>query len=89
MFVIANINMKPKLDSTQLSQKSISALENFLGLVEIPKFKRQLRSLLLYYLTEECEELAPDYGHFIEDMKFLFDFLDVVEDEIKSKTKSS
>lgn len=65
--------------------KSISAFDDFLGLVEIPKFKRQLRSLLLYYLKEEHEELPPDYGHFIEDMKFMFDFLDVVEDEIKSK----
>lgn len=67
--------------TVNLTPKSISALDDFVGLVKIPKFKRQLRSLLLYYLSEESEELAPDYGHFIEDMKFMFDFLDVVEDE--------
>jgi len=73
--------MKPDYNSNQLSEKSISAFDDFLGLVEIPKFKRQLRSLLLYYLSNESEELAPDFGHFVEDMKFMFDFLDVVEDE--------
>lgn len=67
-----------------LTPKSISALDDFVGLVTIPKFKRQLRSLLLYYLSEESEELAPDYDHFIEDMKFMFEFLDVVEDESSS-----
>ena len=77
--------MKSDLKSIQLSEKSISALHDFVGLVTIPKFKRQLRNLLLYYLSEESEELAPDYGHFIEDMKFMFDFLDVVEDELSSK----
>ena len=68
-----------------ITPKSISALDDFVGLVTIPKFKRQLRSLLLYYLTEECEELSPDYGHFIEDMKFMFDFLDVIADEQSAK----
>ncbi len=68
-----------------LTVKSISAFDDFLGLVEITIFKRHLRSLLLYYLSENCEELAPNYGHFIEDMNFLFDFLDVVEDELSIK----
>ena len=77
--------MKPEFNSIQLSEKSISALDDFVGLVTIPKFKRQLRSLLLYYLSEEHEELPPNYGHFIEDMKFMFDFLDVVEDELNTK----
>lgn len=67
--------------SVKLSPKTITAFEDFLGLVEIPTFKRQLRGLLLSHLSEECEELPPGYGHFIEDMKFLFELLDVVEDE--------
>ena len=70
--------------TVNLTPKSISALDDFVGLVMIPKFKRQLRNLLLYYLSEEYEELAPDYGYFIEDMKFLFDLLDVIEDQQKS-----
>ncbi len=73
--------------TVNLTPKSISALDDFVGLVTIPKFNRLLRSLLLYYLSEEHEELAPDHGHFIEDMKFLFDFLDVVEDEQKPKRR--
>lgn len=67
--------------SIELSPKTISAFEDFLGLVEIPTFKRQLRGLLLSYLIEESEELPPHYSRFIEDMKFLFELLDVVEDE--------
>ena len=82
MFIIANTHLRSEPNSFQLSEKSISALNDFVGLVTIPAFKRQLRSLLLYYLAEEYEELAPDCGKFIEDMKFLFDFLDVVEDEL-------
>ncbi|MEQ9310681.1 MAG: hypothetical protein RLN90_14590 [Balneolaceae bacterium] len=81
--------MKSELNSINLSEKSISALDDFMGLVTIPKFKRQLRSLLLYYLTEEHEELAPNYGEFIEDMKFLFDFLDMVGDEQRAKDAAS
>ncbi|MEP1096064.1 MAG: hypothetical protein ABJG78_13200 [Cyclobacteriaceae bacterium] len=67
------------------TSKMVKAFDDFLSQVEIPRARKQLRSLLLYYLSEECEELAPDYGHFIEDMKFLFDFLDVVEDELSHK----
>jgi len=62
---------------------AVTALDDFLGLVEIPSFKRKLRNLLLYYLIHESEELPSDAGSFIEDMKFLFDFLDVAEDEVK------
>ncbi|MEM7296914.1 MAG: hypothetical protein AAF391_01460, partial [Bacteroidota bacterium] len=71
-------------DIVNLTPKSISAFNDFVGLIKIPTFKRQLRSLLLYYLSEEHEELPSNYGYFIEDMKFLFDFLDVVEDEIRT-----
>ncbi len=75
--------MRSNPKSIKLTEKSISAFGDFVGLVTIHKFKRQIRSLLLYYLSEEFEELPPDYGRFIEDMKFLFDFLDVVEDEME------
>lgn len=74
--------MKPELDGIPISKKSILAFSDFLGLVSIPKFKRQLRNLLLYYLAEEHDELPADFGDFIEDMKFMFDFLDVIEDEV-------
>ncbi len=65
-----------------LTPKTIEALDDFLGQIEVTSFKRQLRSLLLYYLTHEAEELPPDAGHFIEDLKYFFDFLDVAGDEV-------
>jgi len=68
-----------------LTPKSIEAFDDFLGCIEVTKFKRHLRNLLLYYLVNEHEEPTSGYGDFIEDMKFTFDFLDVLEDEVKSK----
>ena len=65
-------------NSVNLTPKSIEALDDFLGLIEVTKFKR---NLLLYNLVSEHEEPTSDFGHFIEDMKFMLDFLDVIEDE--------
>ena len=73
-----------KSETFTATPASVSAFDDFLELVEIPSFKRKLRSLLLYYLANECEELPPHSDRFIEDMEFLFHFLDVVEYELKS-----
>lgn len=64
-----------------LTPTSIAALDDFVGLVDVTPFKRRLRKLLLYYLSEEAEELAPGDGRFVEDMGFLMELLDVVGDE--------
>jgi len=58
---------------------AISALEDFLSLVDVPEFSKGLRDLLLHFLIHEHEELPSDFGHFIEDIQFLFAFLDRLE----------
>ena len=63
----------------QLTPKSIHALEDFMSLIDVSRFSKNLRNLLLQYLINESDELLPDFEHFIEDMKFLFDFLDQLE----------
>lgn len=68
-----------------LTAKSIDSLDHLLGLIEIPRFKRNLRNLLFQYLIDQHDELMPDFGHFIEDMKFVFDFLDTLEKETNLK----
>ena len=86
---LLHLSMKEsQIRATNLTAKSIAAFDDFAGLVDIRKFNRQLRNLLLYYLSEECEELPYDYGKFIEDMKFLFDFLDISGDEQQAKEAS-
>ena len=65
--------------TTNITSKSIAALDDFAGQVKIPAFRRQLRNLLLYYLIHEHEELPPTAGEFLQDMQFLLEMLDVME----------
>ena len=65
-----------------ISSKSIVALDDFAGQVNIPTFNRKLRNLLLYYLINEHDELPPTAGEFIQDMQFLLEMLDVVGDDV-------
>ena len=55
------------------------ALEEFLNLIEIPRFRKNLRTLLLDYIRKERLDPIPDFDHFIEDMKFFFNLLDDLE----------
>ncbi|MEM6737492.1 MAG: hypothetical protein AAF620_15635, partial [Bacteroidota bacterium] len=64
-----------------LNIKSIEALDDFLDIIEITRFRKDMRNLLMNYLIHEFEELGPEFGHFLEDMKFFLNFLDVVESQ--------
>lgn len=61
------------------SPASIQALEDFLSIVDVPRFSKELRNLFLEYLIDNHEELHADFEHLAEDLKFLFDFLDRLE----------
>lgn len=65
---------------TQLTPESIQAFDNLLSLINIPRFRKNLRTVLFQYLMHEHESLIPDFEHFIEDMQFVFEFLDQLED---------
>ncbi|MDW3194596.1 MAG: hypothetical protein R8G66_19615 [Cytophagales bacterium] len=61
-------------------RNSSESLEHFLELIEIPRFRKNLRHILFFYLQKEYEELMPDFNWFIEDMKFFFEFLDELDE---------
>lgn len=67
---------------TTLTPTSVEHLDDFFGFIHVQDFKANLRNLLLYYLMNEAEELPEGYGHFIEDMQFFLDCLDVIDKEI-------
>ena len=74
------MNLK-EIDPINLTPKSIDALDDLSGSIDISKFNRNLRNLLLQQLINEKEGSNPDFSEFAEDMKYFFNFLDILEDE--------
>lgn len=74
-----------KTNTINLTSKCVEALDDFVGQIEVKKFRIQLRNLLLNYLVNEYEEPSTGFENFIQDMKFTFDFLDVIEAEKEPK----
>jgi len=70
-----------QIDPINLTQKSIDALDDLSGLIDISKFKRNLRNLLLQHMINEKEETNPEFTDFTEEIKYFFNFLDILEDE--------
>ena len=70
-----------ELNPINLTQKSIDALDDLSGAIDISRFNRNLRNLLLQHLIEEKEDHNSELGEFAEDMKYFFNFLDILEDE--------
>jgi len=68
-----------------ITAKCVDALDDFVGQVNVKKFRIQLRNLLLNYLINEYEEPSMGFEDFIQDMKFTFDLLDVLEEEKEAK----
>ncbi|MDW3194302.1 MAG: hypothetical protein R8G66_18145 [Cytophagales bacterium] len=70
------------MNHLNINSKSIEAFDDFIGLIDIQRVQKNLRNLLLYYLKNEFEELHPEYGLFIEDMEFLLNPLDKIEQPV-------
>ncbi len=70
-----------EIDPINLTPKSIDALDDLSGSIDISKFNRNLRNLLLQHLINEKEDSNPDFCDLVEDMKYFFNFLDILEDE--------
>ncbi|WP_436517624.1 hypothetical protein [Ekhidna sp. To15] len=62
-----------------LTPEMIQAFDDFLDLVDVHAFRKNLREIFFYYLIHEYEELPSDFGRFTEDMGFLFGLLERVE----------
>ena len=70
-----------EIDPINLTPKSIDALDDLSGSIDLTKFNRNLRNLLLQHLINEKEDSNPDVCDFAEEMKYFFNFLDILEDE--------
>ena len=77
-----------EIDPINLTTKSIDALDDLSGSIDIPKFNRNLRNLLLQHLINEREDSNPDFCNLAEDMKYFFNFLDILEDEKRHITNA-
>ena len=64
-------------------ESSVHSLGLFLERVDVPRFRKNIRHLLLHYLMDNHDELMPDFEWFIEDMRFFFEFLDELEEGAK------
>ena len=69
------------IDPINLTHKSIDALDDLSGAIDLSRFKRNLRNLLLQHLINEKEDSNPDVYDLAEDMKYFFNFLDILEVE--------
>ena len=67
-------------DYPNLTPASLPALDRLQGFINIPRFRKNLRTVFFQYLASEHEALIPDFEHFIEDMRFVFEFLDQLEE---------
>ena len=73
-----------KICTVSLTPKAIEAFDDFIGLIDVPTFRRNLRNVFLTYLANECDEPNESMERLIEDMRFAFDLLDRLEDEALS-----
>ena len=72
-----------ELNPINLTSKSIDALDDLSGTIDISKLNRNLRNLLLQHFINEKEHSNPDFCDLAEDMQYFFNFLDILEDEMK------
>ncbi len=71
------------IKSSYLTQNMVSELSEILECVDIKIFRRYLRSLTLYYLNSERDNVNEDFRNFLEHLPTIFDFLDLVEDKLE------
>ncbi len=75
------------MDYKNLTPEMIQTFDDFLDLVDVNSFRKNLREVFFYYLIHEYEELPPGFGDFVEDMGFLFGLFDYLV-EIDPETSS-
>ena len=75
-----------KIETSNVTQQMIKDFDDFVSFIVIKRLNRGLRNQMMFYLTNQ-EVPFPDHKEFLEDLRYLFDFLDRVGDEIISEDK--
>jgi hypothetical protein len=68
------------LEIIKLRANLKDTVENFLKYPHMKRLNRNLRKILMLYLTYDNETLPLDFDDFMIDLYFLHNFLDMVED---------
>ncbi|MDW3195448.1 MAG: hypothetical protein R8G66_23935 [Cytophagales bacterium] len=69
-------------ESFPISEPMILELAELLSGTDLKTLSRSLRMLTFYYLNREHQELSAEFQVFMKEVPALFDFLDLVEDEL-------
>ena len=64
-----------KIETSLLTEEMIRECDDFFQYIVIKRLNRGLRNQMMFYLTNQ-EVPFPDYKEFLEDLRYLFDFLD-------------
>ena len=67
-----------KVETSFLTEKMIHECDDFFNFIVIKRLNRGLRNYMMFYLTNQ-EVPFPDHKEFLEDLRYLFDFLDRVD----------
>jgi len=70
-----------KVETSLLTEKMIRECDDFFNFIVIKRLNRGLRNQMMFYLTNQ-EVPFPDHKDFLEDLRYLFDFLDRTGDEL-------
>ena len=69
-------------ESYPITEPMILELAELLACCDLKTMSRTIRMLTFYYLNREHQELSAEFQVFMTELPALFDFLDVVEDEL-------
>lgn len=71
--------------NSQVNERMIAEFNELLGLIDVCKLRRKLRTLTLNFVANESENLSDNLHEFLYELNILFDFLDAVEDELQKE----
>ena len=71
------------LQSSLVTEEMVCEFSEWVERVDIKVFSRSLRTLAFYHLNAERDQVTEDFRLFLDQLPAVFDFLDVVEDELE------
>lgn len=73
------------LERPEISESLLTEVENLLAYPNLKRLNRNLRKMLMLYLSYEKDGLPLDFEDFMTDLYLLYEFLDRVEDEVSDQ----
>jgi hypothetical protein len=70
----------------RVTQRVIDHLDSILEAAHPADFKRDLNEVLLHYIMYECSGLPPDFKTTMRNYIMLFEWLDIIEDEMNNES---